>query len=65
MSAPTYPVSLTMKMLITVVALLSLMGCGATYTKFDKARSSAESTAHSSGAADCPNGINYKTGRCL
>jgi len=49
--------------IITCLALLILGGCGATYTKIDKSRVENASTA-SSPDADCPNGINYKTGRC-
>jgi hypothetical protein len=51
-----------MKMFIfTCLALLTISGCGATYTKINKSR--VESTASSSDA-DCPNGIDYKTGQC-
>jgi hypothetical protein len=51
-----------MKLFIfTCLALLTISGCGATYTTIDK--SGMEPTASASDA-DCPNGIDYKTGRC-
>jgi len=47
--------------IVACLALQTLSGCGATYTKIDKSR--VESAANSSDA-DCPNGIDYKTGQC-
>ena len=51
-----------------ILALLLLSGCGATYTKVDQpAPSSAAATsegATGNGAEECPDGIDYKTGRC-
>ncbi len=47
---------------LSIILLLAgfLQGCGATYTKFDAPTSDQVSTVD----AECPNGINYKTGRC-
>jgi hypothetical protein len=43
------------------MALIFLSGCGATYTKLDQSK--AENSPASI-AADCPDGIDYKSGQC-
>jgi hypothetical protein len=51
-----------MKLLsLSALALLLLTGCGATYTKLEHPKTAGLANA---GEADCPNGINYKTGHC-
>ena len=45
-----------------ILPLLLLSGCGATYTKVDQP--APTSAATSQGADECPDGIDYKTGRC-
>jgi uncharacterized protein YceK len=50
------------KIPLWIVALLLLSGCGATYTKVDPPATAKAATA--GGADECPDGIDYKTGRC-
>ncbi|MDD1650898.1 MAG: hypothetical protein LUO80_10995 [Methylococcaceae bacterium] len=51
-----------MKLLIfSALILILLAGCGATYTKLDPAKAANTATTAD---ADCPNGIDYKTGHC-
>jgi len=47
---------------LSIIVLLAgfLQGCGGTYTKFDTPTSDKVTSVD----AECPNGINYKTGRC-
>lgn len=49
------------KMILLTLAL-ALSGCGATYTRYDSGKTSTNHTQNAD--PDCPNGINYKTGRC-
>ena len=46
-----------------ILPLLLLSGCGATYTKVDQPAPSSAAGTHE-GAEECPDGIDYKTGRC-
>ena len=51
-----------MKKIPLWIVLLLLSGCGATYTKVDQPAPAKASTA--GGADECPDGVDYKTGRC-
>ena len=46
-----------------ILPLLLLSGCGATYTKVDQPTPSSSAATHE-GGEECPDGIDYKTGRC-
>ncbi len=48
--------------IILMTLALALCGCGATYTRYGSAKASSDHTQNKD--PDCPNGINYKTGRC-